>query len=144
MAAEAFGSLCKGFIASFLTSAQMSTSLAWAFSPWITSPLCFSPPGHPHASVPVRQSGMGSWRGRFISAEVLFLKEGVSPGFFHAIHKDVHTQGLALHHSFHSHVLTPQLQTNPPQFLSHSPRVVVGLVMQNHGTPSSIQNLSLE
>lgn len=40
MAAEAFGSLCKDFIASFLTSAQMSTLLAWIFFHPGSHPLC--------------------------------------------------------------------------------------------------------
>lgn len=117
MAAEAFGSLCKGFIASFLTSTQMSTSLAWVFSPSITSPLCFSPAGHPRAPLRVRESGGGTWRGRFISAEFSLLKELVWI-FFYAICKDEHIQGLVLHHSLHSHVLTPQLQTNPSSSLT--------------------------
>lgn len=86
VAAEAFGSLRKGFIASFLTSAQTSTSLAWGwgfFPPLYHPPLCtflllavfvFLPP--------VSGVGWGAAGGRFITAEAVLPKEGVSPDFF--------------------------------------------------------------
>lgn len=118
MAAEAFGSLRKGFIASFLTSAQMSTSLAWGlflFSPCIALPsaLFSSWPSLCSCHLSVERDGeLGG--GRFITAEAVLLKEGVSLDFFSATCKDVHAQGLVLHHSIHSHVLTPRLQTKPP------------------------------
>lgn len=113
VAAAAFGSLRKCFIASFLTSAQMSTSLAC----FLSLPFPYHPPSVLFSSWPslssCQKSGMRSWVG-----DLLALKKRVGPVFFSATCKDVHAQGLVLHHSIH--VLTPQLQMKPPRSLSHS------------------------
>lgn len=87
---------------------------------------------------------MGSWGGRFISAEVVLLKERVVPKFFSATCKDVDAQGLVLRHSLHSRVLTPQLQTKPSWSVSHSPCVGAGVAMQTHRLHTSLQNLPTE
>lgn len=144
VAAEAFGSLCKGFIASFLTSAQTSTPLAWVFSPRITLPSTLFSSCLSLRSWRLSAEQDGELGGRFINTEVVLLKEGVDPEFFGATCKDVHTQGLVLHHSLHSHAFIPQRQTKPPRSLCHSPCVGTGAAMRSHRVHTSAQNPPVE
>lgn len=118
VAAEAFGSLRKGFIASFLTSAQTSTSLAWG---WVFFPPCITLPSALFSSWPslcschLSVEWDGELRGGDLLQPRLFCRRReLVQTFFSATCKDVQAQGLVLHHSIHSHVLTPRLQTKPP------------------------------
>lgn len=107
-------SLCKGFIASFLTSAQMSASLACFFF----FPL-YHPPLHTFLLLAIlvlllsaRRSRTGRWGG-FISTEATLLSKGFVLGFFCATHHAVHIQGLVLHNAISLSLPHNRKQTHP-------------------------------